>query len=152
MEKPVQVNFRMPVELKDKLEAAAKQSGRSTTGEIVARLEESLAAPSSEAVVKALARLEFLLVAAQRTLRMKTLEASLLATPASAGLPLLKGRVSDDTLAVLQLAIDSATEDREKLSKEEEVLSDQDLEAQYVASEAKLKKLLLDEAPKPHNS
>lgn len=37
----VQVNFRMPVELKEQVEAAAAANNRSTTAEIVARLEAS---------------------------------------------------------------------------------------------------------------
>ncbi|WNC88802.1 Arc family DNA-binding protein [Paraburkholderia sp. FT54] len=36
-----QVNIRMPVELKEKLEAATSESNRSLNGEIIARLEES---------------------------------------------------------------------------------------------------------------
>lgn len=36
-----QVNFRIPQELKDKLEQAAKDSGRSITAELVTRLERS---------------------------------------------------------------------------------------------------------------
>lgn len=39
----VQVNFRMPKELKDKLEKAAHESGRSITSELVTRLEQSFA-------------------------------------------------------------------------------------------------------------
>ena len=41
MSEIVQVNFRMPAELKDKLEQSAKESGRSITSELVTRLEES---------------------------------------------------------------------------------------------------------------
>lgn len=37
----LQVNFRMPAELKSELEAAAKRNNRSTTAEVVARLQES---------------------------------------------------------------------------------------------------------------
>lgn len=37
-----QVNFRMPAELKSRLEQAAQASGRSLTQEIVRRLEQSL--------------------------------------------------------------------------------------------------------------
>ncbi|WP_277933750.1 MULTISPECIES: Arc family DNA-binding protein [unclassified Pseudomonas] len=40
----LQVNFRMPAELKAELERAAKESGRSLTAEIVARLDLSLLA------------------------------------------------------------------------------------------------------------
>lgn len=36
-----QVNFRMPAELKERLETAARQNGRSTTAELIARLEAS---------------------------------------------------------------------------------------------------------------
>lgn len=36
---------RMPPELKSRLEAAAKQSGRSLNAEVVARLEQSMADP-----------------------------------------------------------------------------------------------------------
>lgn len=36
-----QVNFRIPQELKEKLENAAKESGRSITSELVTRLEQS---------------------------------------------------------------------------------------------------------------
>lgn len=140
-----QVNFRMPAELKDRLEASAKEAGRSTTAEIVTRLEESISAPSADAVVKALARLEFLLAATQRQLRMKTLEASLLTTPAKAGLPLLKEQLSSETLETMQLAIESAKSDRLELDKNG-ALSDEELERRYRASEAKLKKMLSDEA------
>lgn len=41
----VQVNFRMPKELKDKLEKAAHESGRSITSELVTRLEQSFTQP-----------------------------------------------------------------------------------------------------------
>jgi hypothetical protein len=41
-----QVNFRIPAELKEKLEAAAAENKRSVTAELVARLQESFA-PSS---------------------------------------------------------------------------------------------------------
>ena len=41
MSEIVQVNFRMPAELKEKLENSAKDSGRSITSELVTRLEES---------------------------------------------------------------------------------------------------------------
>lgn len=37
----VQVNFRMPKELKDKLENSASQNGRSITSELVNRLEKT---------------------------------------------------------------------------------------------------------------
>ncbi|ASL26230.1 Arc family DNA-binding protein [Azotobacter chroococcum] len=37
----LQVNFRMPAELKARLEQAAKENHRSVTAELVARLEES---------------------------------------------------------------------------------------------------------------
>lgn len=37
-----QLNFRIPSELRDKLEAAAKENNRSLTGELIARLEQSL--------------------------------------------------------------------------------------------------------------
>lgn len=144
---PVQVNFRMPAELKDKLEAAAKDAGRSTTAEIVLRLEDSFSEISPGTVYKALARLEFMLARAHKQLRMKTLEASLLTTPASAGLPLLKDQLSAETLATMQLAIDSAREDRLELDKDD-VLSDEELERRYTASEANLAKVLRDEMEK----
>ncbi len=41
MSEIVQVNFRMPAELKEKLENSARVSGRSITSELVTRLEES---------------------------------------------------------------------------------------------------------------
>lgn len=40
---PVQVNFRMPSDLKERLESAARMNGRSLTAEITYRLEASLA-------------------------------------------------------------------------------------------------------------
>lgn len=40
----VQVNFRMPAELKEKLEFSADKNGRSITSELVTRLEQSFAA------------------------------------------------------------------------------------------------------------
>ncbi|KAB0544169.1 Arc family DNA-binding protein [Kerstersia gyiorum] len=40
-----QVNFRMPADLRDRLAEAAKQSNRTLTAELVARLEASFAAP-----------------------------------------------------------------------------------------------------------
>lgn len=76
----VQVNFRMPAELKDKLEASAKEAGRSTTAEIVARLEDSLNAPSPRAVTASLARLEFQLHRMEVDIQRKTLEAGRLGT------------------------------------------------------------------------
>lgn len=39
----VQVNFRLPQELKDRLEQSAKENGRSITSELIIRLDESLA-------------------------------------------------------------------------------------------------------------
>lgn len=36
-----QVNFRLPQELKDRLEQSAKENGRSVTSELVIRLEQS---------------------------------------------------------------------------------------------------------------
>lgn len=71
----VQVNFRMPADLKDKLEASAKEAGRSTTAEIVSRLEDSLTAPSPRAVTASLARLEFQLHRMEVDIQRKTLEA-----------------------------------------------------------------------------
>jgi hypothetical protein len=47
----IQVNFRMPTKLKETLEAAAKDSNRTTTSEIVARLEQSFKAKSSRPLV-----------------------------------------------------------------------------------------------------
>ncbi|WPZ30769.1 Arc family DNA-binding protein [Sulfitobacter sp. OXR-159] len=43
--KQVQVNFRMPSDLKARIEAAADESNRSTTAEIVAALEEKFPPP-----------------------------------------------------------------------------------------------------------
>ncbi len=43
-----QVNFRLPLDLKEKLEQAAKVHGRSLTSELITRLEQSFAEnPSS---------------------------------------------------------------------------------------------------------
>ena len=42
-----QLNFRIPAELRDKLVAAAKESNRSLTAELIARLEQSLQDPPS---------------------------------------------------------------------------------------------------------
>lgn len=36
-----QVNFRIPAELKDKLDNAAKENGRTLTAELILRLEET---------------------------------------------------------------------------------------------------------------
>lgn len=47
----VQVNFRMPASLKEMLEAAAKDSNRTTTSEIVARLEQSFKPKSSRPMI-----------------------------------------------------------------------------------------------------
>lgn len=44
----LQVNFRMPADLKSQLEAEATRSGRTTTAEIVHRLRKSLEAPTDE--------------------------------------------------------------------------------------------------------
>ncbi|WP_112309722.1 Arc family DNA-binding protein [Pseudogemmobacter bohemicus] len=41
----VQVNFRMPADLKARIEAAAEANGRSTTSELVAALEKEYPAP-----------------------------------------------------------------------------------------------------------
>jgi predicted DNA-binding protein len=38
-----QLNIRIPLELKERVESAAKESGRSVTSEILKRLEASLA-------------------------------------------------------------------------------------------------------------
>lgn len=40
--------LRMPPEVREQVEAAAKSSGRSMNAEIVARLQESFAAPTTE--------------------------------------------------------------------------------------------------------
>lgn len=45
-----QVNFRMPAELKEKLENSAKESGRSITSELVTRLEQSFNQPQNIAL------------------------------------------------------------------------------------------------------
>lgn len=42
-----QLNFRIPVELRDKLDAAAKCNNRSLTGELIARLESTFYATSN---------------------------------------------------------------------------------------------------------
>lgn len=42
-----QVNFRIPADLKDKIEAAAADNGRSITGELVTRLEASFDAEAA---------------------------------------------------------------------------------------------------------
>lgn len=36
-----QLNFRIPAELRDKLDAAARENNRSLTGELIARLERT---------------------------------------------------------------------------------------------------------------
>lgn len=41
----VQVNFRMPVGLRDRIKAAAEDSHRSMNAEIIARLEDTFAPP-----------------------------------------------------------------------------------------------------------
>lgn len=41
----VQVNFRMPVELRDRIRAAAEANHRSMNAEIIARLEETFVPP-----------------------------------------------------------------------------------------------------------
>ncbi|WP_090311397.1 Arc family DNA-binding protein [Pseudomonas linyingensis] len=46
----LQVNFRMPADLKARLEAVAKENHRSLTAEIVARLEESLIPRTMDAI------------------------------------------------------------------------------------------------------
>lgn len=45
-----QVNFRMPAELKEKLENSAKENGRSITSELVTRLEQSFNQPQNIAL------------------------------------------------------------------------------------------------------
>lgn len=56
-----QLNFRIPVELRDKLEAAARENNRSLTGELIARLHQSfdtrdtdLAQDTASAMLKSL--------------------------------------------------------------------------------------------------
>lgn len=56
-----QLNFRIPAELRDKLEAAAKENNRSLTGELIARLDQSfdtrdadIAQGTAEAMLKSL--------------------------------------------------------------------------------------------------
>ena len=44
-----QINFRIPDELREKIDAAREESGRSLTGEIVARLEQSFALDDMQA-------------------------------------------------------------------------------------------------------
>lgn len=118
MEKPVQVNFRMPAELKDKLEAAAKESGRSTTAEIVARLEESLNAPPLSSVVNALARFEYQLASKEVELRHAVLKAGILADMAEIALPLYRkilmraGRSEQEMQPLLE-SINQAKADRD---------------------------------------
>lgn len=48
----VQVNFRMPADLKARIEAAAVLNGRSTTAEIVSTLEEKYPAPVQRGLVE----------------------------------------------------------------------------------------------------
>ncbi|MDH0519954.1 Arc family DNA-binding protein [Achromobacter xylosoxidans] len=92
----VQVNFRMPAELKDKLEAAAKEAGRSTTAEIVSRLEESFTAPAPDAVMKALARLEYQLAEKDLLLHARAARAGQLARLARLALPFFEAASGDD--------------------------------------------------------
>lgn len=42
-----QLNFRIPAELRDKLDAAAKDNNRSLTGELIARLQSTFDATST---------------------------------------------------------------------------------------------------------
>ncbi|QIL73277.1 Arc family DNA-binding protein [Diaphorobacter sp. HDW4B] len=42
-----QLNFRIPLELRDRLSEAAKENNRSLTGELIARLEQSFGEASS---------------------------------------------------------------------------------------------------------
>lgn len=44
----VQVNFRMPADLKARIEAAAEANSRTTTAELVATLEEKYPAPADD--------------------------------------------------------------------------------------------------------
>lgn len=55
-----QVNFRMPADLKSRLEDAAKQHGRSVTQEIIARLEASLRPAEESTDQKAAEQAQFL--------------------------------------------------------------------------------------------
>lgn len=60
----VQVNFRMPAELKAELERAAKENRRSVTAELVARLEASFGSDQqidliAERLAKRLVELDF---------------------------------------------------------------------------------------------
>lgn len=50
MSEILQVNFRMPAELKEKLENSAKENGRSITSELVTRLEQSFNEPQNIAL------------------------------------------------------------------------------------------------------
>lgn len=50
MSEILQVNFRMPAELKEKLENSAKENGRSITSELVTRLEQSFNQPQNIAL------------------------------------------------------------------------------------------------------
>jgi hypothetical protein len=52
----VQVNFRMPVELRDRLRAASQENHRSLNAEIVARLEYAFAGERLEANLPATSR------------------------------------------------------------------------------------------------
>lgn len=52
----LQVNFRVPADLKAKLEAAASNAKRSITAELVARLEASFEQASQEALVEKIKR------------------------------------------------------------------------------------------------
>lgn len=55
----MQVNFRMPVELKERLEEAAKASGRTLTAELLTRVQASFdAGPDAAALREEIARLK----------------------------------------------------------------------------------------------
>lgn len=43
-----QINFRLPKQLKDKIEQSAKDNGRSVTQEVIARIEQSYSAGSTQ--------------------------------------------------------------------------------------------------------
>jgi hypothetical protein len=78
----IQVNFRMPAELKVKLEAAAKENNRSLTAEIVYRLEQTFHAPlKADEIIRAVKQLHAdVLASSEATLAAaKQFEAQVLA-------------------------------------------------------------------------
>ena len=76
MTKPeLQVNFRMPADLKAQLEEAARQNKRSTTAEVVARLQESFSAkPDTAALEGRIAGMELRAMATELSLSAAVLQ------------------------------------------------------------------------------